>query len=582
MGHTPVRADLTSVRGSLAPALDLARDPRPDAPEGDDWLAEPASLRVDAIAPIALHHGRAAASPRDAVRVLNLIALSGARVLNDPLRQIVARDKHANWALLEAAGLPVPESWLGPADAAAARARLDLGAAQAVLVYKLRNHLAPEGLSAIRSRNPLTPVLAQRLLGVTETYRVAVLDGEPLWSAASRWNVHAAPADQPEPVVTLERSWYIPLENPVSLLATEASRQVADVLGLRFVAAEIALTTDGAWLVTDIDDAPAPSGAAADSLREVLVALITSGTRSEIAPGPTPPRARLTERPARRPTSPVVGLWWPDYEGFDVLASPALVENALLERGAGVRRLDPNSTVVTPEGVVDRDGPARFSAFAPGSAGWYEARLALELFLDTRGVALANDPAQSLRARDTAYVLAALARAGVPVPETVLLPAWDTNAPDLGVAKSVAASRGRRVARQPDVDYAELTERSAYYLAQRLLDARTTLRLVVVDGVAFADRWDIAPPGEWRTNEIWGAIERPADPDDPRVAPALALAPRVTAALGLRFAVVKAVVTPTGPVVLAVKPDGPFTSAPAAAALADLLLAGIPGVTPAA
>ena len=213
-------------------------------------------------------------------------------------------------------------------------------------------------------------------------------------------------------------------------------------------------------------------------------------------------------------------------ETFDRMHDP------LAARDIDVEHLAATGRVVNPH-----DPPAR--RFDAGFV--YPSRLMAGGVVDGRhGIPWVNDRDAVATSRNKAGVIATLARAGLPVPETRVVsnPASDEDvaaaAADLDfpvVVKPNSATRGIGVAKVHDVDsllgvtdYADLvhdfraTGDKSYLLQEYLPDARD-YRLMVVDGAVVGGVERRLPDaardaGGWKHNVHRGATAVAADPDD--------------------------------------------------------------------
>ena len=175
--------------------------------------------------------------------------------------------------------------------------------------------------------------------------------------------------------------------------------------------------------------------------------------------------------------------------------------------------------------------------------------------LETEGMPVVNRPRALEIAIDKYLSLAALARAGVRVPRTVVV--QDAEAAraafaELGsncVAKPIFGSRGRGIARVSTATAAAaaVSAGGLGYLQEFLPHAGWDVRVLVIGDQTFAMR-RIAAAGEWRTNiSLGGRPEAFAPPTG-----WLELARRAAAAVGATVAGVDILPTDDGPVVLEV------------------------------
>ena len=213
-------------------------------------------------------------------------------------------------------------------------------------------------------------------------------------------------------------------------------------------------------------------------------------------------------------------------ETFDRMRDP------LAARDIAVEHLDPTGRVVDPA-----DSPAR--RFDAGFV--YPSRLMAGGVIDGRyGFPWVNGRAAVATSRNKAGVLAALSRAGVPVPETRVVsnPVADDEVAaavtDLDlpvVVKPNSATRGIGVTKIHDVDsllgvtdYADLVHDfratgDKSYLLQEYLPAARDYRLMVVDGAVVGGVERRLPDaardvGGWKHNVHRGATAVGADVDD--------------------------------------------------------------------
>lgn len=175
--------------------------------------------------------------------------------------------------------------------------------------------------------------------------------------------------------------------------------------------------------------------------------------------------------------------------------------------------------------------------------------------LETEGLPVVNRPRALEIAIDKYLSLAALARAGLRVPRTVVV--QDAEAAraafaSLGsscVAKPIFGSRGRGIARVSTATAAAaaVSAGGLGYLQEFLPHAGWDVRVLVIGDQTFAMR-RIAAAGEWRTNiSLGGRPEAFAPPTG-----WLELARRAAAAVGADVAGVDILPTDDGPVVLEV------------------------------
>jgi ribosomal protein S6--L-glutamate ligase len=172
--------------------------------------------------------------------------------------------------------------------------------------------------------------------------------------------------------------------------------------------------------------------------------------------------------------------------------------------------------------------------------------------LEAAGTPVVNKPRTLEIAIDKYLSLAMLARAGIRVPQTIVVQgeasarrAWD----QLGgscVAKPLFGSRGRGIRRvASDSEAAAIGAGSVAYLQEFIPHPGWDLRILVVGDDAFAMR-RVAAAGEWRTNVSLGG--RPESVEVP--AEVIAIARHAAATAGATIAGVDILPGPDGPVVL--------------------------------
>jgi len=174
--------------------------------------------------------------------------------------------------------------------------------------------------------------------------------------------------------------------------------------------------------------------------------------------------------------------------------------------------------------------------------------------LEAAGTPVVNTPRALEIAIDKYLSLAMLARAGIRVPQTIVVQgeasarrAWD----QLGgscVAKPLFGSRGRGISRvSSDSEATAIGAGGVAYLQEFIPHPGWDLRILVVGDDAFAMR-RVAAAGEWRTNVSLGgrpeAVEVPAE--------VIAIARHAAATVGATIAGVDILSGPDGPVVLEV------------------------------
>ena len=172
--------------------------------------------------------------------------------------------------------------------------------------------------------------------------------------------------------------------------------------------------------------------------------------------------------------------------------------------------------------------------------------------LETAGTPVVNKPRVLEIAIDKYLSLAMLSRAGIRVPQTIVVQgeasarrAWD----QLGgscVAKPLFGSRGRGISRvNSDSEATAIGAGGVAYLQEFISHPGWDLRILVVGDDAFAMR-RVAAAGEWRTNVSLGG--RPETVEVP--AEVIAIARRAAATVGATIAGVDILPGPDGPVVL--------------------------------
>lgn len=174
--------------------------------------------------------------------------------------------------------------------------------------------------------------------------------------------------------------------------------------------------------------------------------------------------------------------------------------------------------------------------------------------LAARGTPVINPPRALEIAIDKYLSLAVLARAGVPVPRTMIAQdpasaraAWETLGGDC-VAKPLFGSRGRGIVRVRDAESAAASgDAGAVYLQEFLPNEGWDLRVLVAGDETFAMR-RMAAAGEWKTNISLGGRPEPADPP----AAVVDLARRAAASVGTVIAGIDLLPTADGFVVLEV------------------------------
>jgi len=174
--------------------------------------------------------------------------------------------------------------------------------------------------------------------------------------------------------------------------------------------------------------------------------------------------------------------------------------------------------------------------------------------VEARGTPVINPPRALEIAIDKYLSLAVLARAGMPVPRTIVAQdsaaartAWEALGGDC-VAKPLFGSRGRGLVRVRDADEAAASgDAGTVYLQEFLPNAGWDLRILVAGDDAFAMR-RVAPAGDWRANLSLGGRPEAADPP----AEVVDLARRAAACVGAVVAGVDLLPTPAGFVVLEV------------------------------
>lgn len=207
------------------------------------------------------------------------------------------------------------------------------------------------------------------------------------------------------------------------------------------------------------------------------------------------------------------------------------MQDPLAARDIAVEHLDPTGRVVDPAAPPDRRFDAGFV---------YPSRLPAGGVVDgRRGLPWVNGPRAVTTARNKAGTIAALSRAGIPVPDTRVVsnPADDDDvvaaAADLGfpvVVKPNSATHGIGVtiAHDPDsllgiTDYSDLVHdfrvtRDRSYLLQEFLPDARDYRLMIVDSAAVGGverrlSDDAREAGRWKHNVHRGATPVAVDPD---------------------------------------------------------------------
>lgn len=224
-------------------------------------------------------------------------------------------------------------------------------------------------------------------------------------------------------------------------------------------------------------------------------------------------------------------------------------------------RLGHFAVVLPYEGLVATIGGPAGAALTSDGAGLLDADLVLPRiipggsleqviarvdtlhWLEASGVRVVNAPRAIERCVDKFYTTALLARAGLPVPETVVCQRVDdalAAVTRLGrvVLKPIFGSMGQGLVRldHPDVAWRVLRTldltRPVYYVQQEVAHAGWDVRAFVAGGRVVGAIRRHAADGEWRTNVARGGrAERLDLPDD-----WTALALRATAAVGADYA----------------------------------------------
>jgi len=220
--------------------------------------------------------------------------------------------------------------------------------------------------------------------------------------------------------------------------------------------------------------------------------------------------------------------------------------------------IGPGLAALTPAALASADVVAVRGMPAAGAAG---IRLEDVIFrmdtlaeLETRGTPVINAPRALEIAIDKYLSLSVLARAGVPVPRTIVAQdpaaaraAWETLGGDC-VAKPLFGSRGRGIVRvRAAAEASAGGDGGTVYLQEFLPNAGWDLRILVVGDDAFAMR-RVAMAGEWRTNLSLGGRPEPVTPP----AEVVDLARRAAACVGAEIAGVDLLPSPDGFVVLEV------------------------------
>jgi ribosomal protein S6--L-glutamate ligase len=224
----------------------------------------------------------------------------------------------------------------------------------------------------------------------------------------------------------------------------------------------------------------------------------------------------------------------------------------LVERGRPLPGLD--------GAVVKKLGDAADGALV-------RARINLLRRLEDAGVPVWSAPDRLEVAVDRYRMTVELARAGLPIPETVVTedPSEAARAVErfgAAVVKPLYTSKGRGMRRlEPAADLRSDLERHGrahtgpLYIQRSIRHPGRDLGLAVLDGRVLGAYWRVAAHGQWMTTILSGGRYAPADP--PREA--LALAERAARHFGLLFTGVDLMETPEGGfVVLEVSAFGGF------------------------
>ena len=221
-----------------------------------------------------------------------------------------------------------------------------------------------------------------------------------------------------------------------------------------------------------------------------------------------------------------------------VRCSLHLPEGALLHAGRALPRLD--------GAIVKKIGDA---------SGWaIRERIHLLRWLESRGTPVLSAPDRLELAVDRSRMTLELARAGLPVPETVITDDVDaalaaTERMGTVVLKPLYTSKGRGMRRlEPGVDAREALEshRAAglgpFYLQAFVKHPGRDLGVAVLGGRVLGAYWRIAGAEQWMTTILSGGRYERAEPP----AVAIALAERAARHFGLAFTGVDLVEQPDG------------------------------------
>lgn len=187
--------------------------------------------------------------------------------------------------------------------------------------------------------------------------------------------------------------------------------------------------------------------------------------------------------------------------------------------------------------------------------GWVvQERLQLLRSLEAAGVPVWSAPDRLAVAVNRYRMSAELARAGLPIPETIVTEdAADARAAverfGESVLKPLFTSKGRgmiRIGPGPDFDEALARHRALgqgpFYVQRFVPHPGRDLGIAVLDGQCLGAYWRVAEPGQWMTTTAAGGRYAAADP--PQVAIDLAL--RAARRFGLVFTGVDLVERPDG------------------------------------
>ena len=201
------------------------------------------------------------------------------------------------------------------------------------------------------------------------------------------------------------------------------------------------------------------------------------------------------------------------------------------------------------------------------AGGWaVRERLQILHHLEASGVPVWSAPGRLEAAVDRARMTVELARAGLPVPETVITEDVEEARAAVErfgavVLKPLFTSKGRGMLRlDPALDVARVLERhraeraGPFYLQRFVKHPGRDLGLAVLDGRCLGAYWRVAGDGQWMTTILAGGRYVPADPP----AEALDIALRAARHFGLLFTGVDLVECAGGFSVLEVSAFGGF------------------------